>query len=670
MKVNKKRVRNMYRVLGLLMISSVFMHCSNADPETINLLTNHYPELYEAVFERDANALLTFTDSEEPRVAEQAWNALISTPMGDLEHLIDKVVESNTRSSWASLWFKEIGDEELEKLEQLFAADPELRTGIATVLGYQGDQGSLDLLLKADDHNRDIALAIGRLSSRLELTPELEQQIATLAFESEDPRTSQSYLYGFYRSLKDLDPETETLMLNLWDNYYPKDNGPVQYLVRILMKNHMDQVIYHWEMDDFEWMDTQMAIEIARGIARNELTQQSAIVLNALLDNRNANVRIEALKAIQARQDELEGQHDRAVLNKLGLIRGYEPALRLEALNSITNPEKYKDEVYELAGDTPYSQPKKYSIIKKFLTQDEYLDVLKSDLEKENRLNRFFALQELAAWWGELEEKPDSLVDDVRAITIDQMQSADRSMVFMMGALFRDEQIIMDSEYPLIEEMLNRFTLPEDVEVFQAMSSVLKERFEEEALDLIDSLAMKGNTALNRTLIAQEWDILQGDYYPTEFRKPDWKRLSKLGPNPVLVLQTDKGEIKIAMDVLAAPATISGMDSLIRERAYNNVPFHRVIPNFVIQGGDIETKDGFGGPEYVVPTEATPTHYYRGKMGIASAGRDTEGSQYFIMHDWMPHLNGLYTIVGEVYEGMDVVDRIVMGDVVKRAYWD
>ncbi|RNC86174.1 MAG: peptidylprolyl isomerase [Balneola sp.] len=238
-----------------------------------------------------------------------------------------------------------------------------------------------------------------------------------------------------------------------------------------------------------------------------------------------------------------------------------------------------------------------------------------------------------------------------------------------MASLLRDSLIIEDSEYYVIEDFLTRFKLPEDIEVYQAITSVLKDRFEDDAQALIDSLAALGNSALNQTLRNQGWEIEEGAAPSTVFRKPDWRRLTKLGISPVLILETNKGDILIQMDVLTAPATISGMDSLVTARVYNRVPFHRVIPNFVIQGGDIETQDGFGGPDYVVPTEGSATHYFRGKVGIASAGTDTEGSQFFVMHDWMPHLTGRYTIIGEVIEGMEVVDRIVRGDYIEKAYW-
>ena len=95
-----------------------------------------------------------------------------------------------------------------------------------------------------------------------------------------------------------------------------------------------------------------------------------------------------------------------------------------------------------------------------------------------------------------------------------------------------------------------------------------------------------------------------------------------------------------------------------------------MIPNFVIQGGDIERKDGFGGPDFTLPTEASSLEFHRGAAGIASAGTDTEGSQYFFMHQWKPHLNAGYTRFGEVFGGIDVVDRILPGDRVVAVYWN
>ena len=661
-----------------LLFCFLMVGCTRTSPEQTQLLLEEYPELYQAVFERDAQAILEFTDSDSEALKAQAWNSLISTNTEDINQLIELVIDANTDEAWASLWYKELNEEQTEWLEQLWETNPELRKGLATVLGFHGDDETLDMLLNTPealdyDMRLETALAIGRLSMQTELTSDEELTILNKSLESTNSELIQSYLYGFYRSRKELNGSNVEAFKDSLENFYPDSPAGEQTISRILMvNNNMDAALFRFELDEFETMDVQLAIELAQGISRYELTKHSIVVLNAMLDHVNHNVTLEALRAIGNRLDDLGSELDRAVLNKIGLIRGIQPSLRLEALNSITNPLKYKDLVYELDKDDAYSNPIRYDVLQKILSEEDFLDQIKTDTESGKRLDRFFALQELASWWDGLEEevKSEGLSNQVRSIVIENMSSADRSMIYMMSSLFRDDQIISDSEFSLFENMLSRFALPADVEVYQVISSVLKERFETEAKPLIDSLAAMGNGALNQTLLNQEWDIPEQEAPQTEFREPDWKKLTRLGAYPILVVETNKGDFSILFDVLNAPVTISGMQSLISEKAYDRVPFHRVVPNFVIQGGDIETQDGFGGPDYVVPTEASPKQYKRAVVGIASAGTDTEGSQFFVMNQWHPHLNGRYTIIGEVIEGMEVVDRIIQGDYVEKMYWE
>lgn len=130
------------------------------------------------------------------------------------------------------------------------------------------------------------------------------------------------------------------------------------------------------------------------------------------------------------------------------------------------------------------------------------------------------------------------------------------------------------------------------------------------------------------------------------------------------VLKTTKGDIKIKFYPYHAPYSVLNFIRLSEKGFYNNTEFHRVIPNFVIQGGD-PLNNGWGGPEYSIRSEFAPLHYERGILGMASDGKDTEGSQFFITHSPFYHLDNSYTIFGEVVEGMDVVDKIYIGDVLK-----
>ncbi|WP_116124998.1 peptidylprolyl isomerase [Lewinella sp. IMCC34183] len=143
-------------------------------------------------------------------------------------------------------------------------------------------------------------------------------------------------------------------------------------------------------------------------------------------------------------------------------------------------------------------------------------------------------------------------------------------------------------------------------------------------------------------------------------REIDWDRLAD-GPAPAARIRTGEGVIRIRLWPDVAPATVSSFLKLAKRGYYDGKVFHRVVPNFVAQGGG-PRGDGFGSENFIVRTETPPLHWDRaGLVGMASAGKDTEGVQFFITHRPTPHLDGNYTIFGEVMEGQDVVDRLVPG---------
>lgn len=150
-------------------------------------------------------------------------------------------------------------------------------------------------------------------------------------------------------------------------------------------------------------------------------------------------------------------------------------------------------------------------------------------------------------------------------------------------------------------------------------------------------------------------------------RQVAWELLAALGARPRLILDTSKGRVVLVLDAESAPLTVQTIAGFAGEGKYDGVPFHRVVPNFVIQGGDFARGDGFGGPGFDIRSEFTQTPYLRGVVGMASSGKDTEGSQFFITHSIQPHLDGAYTAFGWVEEGMDVVDLIYEEDSIVSA---
>ncbi len=120
------------------------------------------------------------------------------------------------------------------------------------------------------------------------------------------------------------------------------------------------------------------------------------------------------------------------------------------------------------------------------------------------------------------------------------------------------------------------------------------------------------------------------------------------------VIKTVKGEIKIKFLPDIAPVSVGNFCYLAANGFYNNNMFHRVVPGFVIQAGD-PTETGFGGPGHEIITEPSLEQYKTGALGMASAGKDTEGSQWFIMQGYHPHLNGRYSLFAKVIKGMETV---------------
>lgn len=129
------------------------------------------------------------------------------------------------------------------------------------------------------------------------------------------------------------------------------------------------------------------------------------------------------------------------------------------------------------------------------------------------------------------------------------------------------------------------------------------------------------------------------------------------------IIETDNGKIVIELFDKEAPKTVANFEKLIGEQFYDGLSFHRVIKGFVAQGG-CPNGTGAGGPGYTIPceTKGNPHKHERGSLSMAHRGPNTGGSQFFIVYEPQPHLDGVHTVFGKVIEGLDVVDKIKQGD--------
>jgi len=658
------------------------------EPVTDSLVTEAYPELYQAIFSREADRVREFLDHTSDEVRRQAWRALANTPVENKKEYLNLALDADLEVAWFSLEMHDISGEELRELESWWTQNEAMRSGIARVLGRQGDRQTLEFLISRDlvtsiedtpdaPYEYEFALAIGRLMTRFEVDESDLLSLVNRAFEVDNLDITRAYLYGLYRGdVQPLSKNVKDAIYTQWNFYVMgNDEGVDQYIARILKERAFHTLVMYYNSEKLLESNVQLAVELAGILDGITLDEEANLPVKILLTHSNSHVIARTLRSLRGKLKQ-GGKLYTFVYEEILNEPSKPPMVWVQALTALGTADtgvisEYRNQLRTIGRDYPHLLPEVLNAIRLITSSGEYLDILTEIISEGDQLRVLLAVRALNSFWDEQElDNRAELRTGIREIVFDALQLRDRGVAFALEGLLSDNRLFDENDFEEINEILSTFTLPEDIEVFQAFGRIYKENFEERAVTVVDSLAELGYPALNRSLAATGWDVEAPEADGVTFRQPDWNRVWKLGYHPVWVLVTDKGNIKVRMNTLSAPATVAAIDSLTRSGAYNGVPFHRVVPNFVIQGGDIERADGFGGPDFIIPTEGTETEFNRGAAGIASAGTDTEGSQYFIMHQWKPHLNGRYTRFGEVVEGMQVVDRIVVGDTVRTVYWE
>ncbi|MFQ5677422.1 MAG: peptidylprolyl isomerase, partial [bacterium] len=223
---------------------------------------------------------------------------------------------------------------------------------------------------------------------------------------------------------------------------------------------------------------------------------------------------------------------------------------------------------------------------------------------------------------------------------------------------------------PRIIEAYQSLPKPVDIELSKIMVHAIGVLGDQTAVPILEETLSGTDRLLSEEAARALHHITGHDYSDstTTFTPP----LTKFRYKDVLnsegarvAIQTQRGTIEFKLLTHEAPLTVLNFIKLVENGFFNNLPFHRVVPNFVIQAGD-PRGDGWGSPGYAIRSEFNLRPFRRGSVGMASAGKDTEGSQFFITHSPQPHLDGRYTVFGQVTSGMDVVDAIQEGDVMNQ----
>lgn len=235
---------------------------------------------------------------------------------------------------------------------------------------------------------------------------------------------------------------------------------------------------------------------------------------------------------------------------------------------------------------------------------------------------------------------------------------------------------LLENYLPVLRMLISRGPQV-DIDIRRSIIDAMRPFFESDGSDTILMEILIAGTLDENYIVRKSAaeiyrDILNDDQ--SDLVPPTRTRISKgriadaierYAVNPYAQIITEQGTVEIELFFDAAPLTVLNFIELAEDGFYDGLRFHRVVPNFVVQGGD-PRGDGWGGPDYFIRCEYSLERYIRGTVGIATSGKDTGGSQFFFTLSPQPHLEARYTVFGQVLEGMDAVDRITRGDLIEK----
>ncbi|MCC5914392.1 MAG: peptidylprolyl isomerase [Balneolaceae bacterium] len=633
-------------LIGILLF--LIAGCAPGEPrERDNRFIDDYPEVGAAVEQRDFQSLLELSSHSDSDLAEYVWRSLAKTELDNSGELFDAVVQDGSYPAWYALSFHDLIDEDLQTLREMFRTGEADQSGLCTVFRRQGGGEELQLLLdeiEIPGGNSICATSAGFLMTRIEIGDEDRRTVFRVAFEAEEKDTRKGLLYGFFRSgLNRPEPGSDLAgeLLDLWNGMDLHDTETDRMMVRIAGVPAAEEVLSRYSDRELR-TEVQLAVELAASAQYLERVDLEQELIQRLLHHQNPHVQIRLLEALRQHgnpSDELLTQIREEIA---GPTRNHE--LYFTSLELLLDHQEeagwYRRKLDLATSQSPYLTEHSLRIYQRIESEEDFLNRIEDHLE-EGGVRGLHATRALTTLWMEHEE-PDQVRDRIHTIIMNSIERGDRSVISGLNSLLIDDKLVGDDDYELLYNRYSDFQERGERENSMNLEQVLEDRFP----DRFEPVAEIGEKP---------------------FRTPDWDRLYEMGSRPYWILETNRGTVEVRLDPYSAPFTVSSIDSLTRAGAYDGVAFHRVVRNFVVQGGDFDRRDGFGGPDYRLPTEPSFNSYERGAVGVASSGTDTEGAQFFFMHQWAPHLDGDYTLFGDVSRGMDVVDRIQVGDVVERA---
>ena len=625
--------------------------------------TVHHKDLYQAIEKRDFHALWELKDHADPHVSDMAIRATIHAEEIPIDQLFEETITSDHPGLWRVLSHQSLDPHQLRVLNRELTIGNLYLPGLCEVAARQGDQETLNNLLADPERIRSeerCSFAAGNLLTSIPVEEEVVERLFTVLNDSGDDQAKDNgqasslkengdsgsqtvthLLYGLYRS--DLNrPSPGSVLFDHLTEIMDQRKGRLtltdEYLIRITAPESV-KIIINNRPKDLVYSNVQVSVELASAITSFEGSRLNLQHLQILAEHPNPHVQVQLLESLTSL-----GELPPDILN---LMAGFESKFKNHPETAIAFFRLMKNNGHELTAeidelksiliDAPYFADQIFELLSGVMDQPGYVELLLSHVEVEGiqALHASTALSRFVQ--GRTLSREEA--SGIQQALLDAAGDGNRSVLSGGRDLYLDIRFMSDANMEELAESYHEIASAPDTGLASALYSILNE-------------------------ISSANPLPEPVRKP--FRRPDSQHV--MNTSPLWVLETDRGEIVIELDPNTAPYTVSSILHLTEEGVYNGVVFHRVVRNFVVQSGDFDRKDGLGGPDYRIPTEPGSHTFYKGSVGIASSGSDTEGSQFFITLTPTPHLDGNYTLFGNVRSGMEVVDTIQRGDRIVNAY--
>lgn len=433
-------------------------------------------------------------------------------------------------------------------------------------------------------------------------------------------------------------------------------------------------------LGDTDWRVAVNAIRALLGFAMIDAPTQEKVIteLLLLLSSPNYHIARTSLETLARIRYFNPAEAERRVAPAIGAkLRATSPDLSATALRSLAQafPTTALSYLYDMKarGDITIALLEAIGIIaeRERLVREDLLAMLLESLSQKNSKRATVVAESLIKIWKLV--LSDERFESALISALNMHSNLGNSSAVQAIASGLSDSLVFKQQYSqAFLDALACFKSSDNAETVITLLDALKSSKADSVAKKIEPYLSDESNAVRRKaaeviekIAGVKIPVSQNDLPKRSYNLSDFARFNaRFKENPIAVVTTQHGEVEIELFLKETPFTVMNFVALAERNFFDGLVFHRVVSNFVVQGGDPKS-DGTGGAEQTIRSEFSPRSFERGTLGMASAGKDTESSQWFIMHTHQPHLDGRYTIFGKVLRGMEAVDMLEQGDEIR-----